>query len=112
MTYRLNGHVLPLGSVSTGTLRTEDLLLAFCNEFHKYVTPVPEYVIEAECWLEGDKETIYSEWSEDTRWEDIGTELVGTLLENLSSIAPEGTTFASLPGDGSDFGWWETSDAE
>lgn len=110
MTYRLNGHALPIGEVSGGTHRPEDLLRVFCDEFHKYCSVVPEYVIEAECWLEGDKETIYETYDDDWPWEAVGDYLVAKLIVNLNSLAPEGVYFGTCEGDGASFGWWETED--
>lgn len=68
-----------LGSISTGTLRTEDLLESFSDE------------------LQGLDPDSYAEW------QALGLQ---DLTDRLEQQAPYGVYFGSLTGDGADFGWW------
>ena len=77
-----------LGSISTGTLRTEDLLTAFTEALRQHipgmivggeVVPWPNYSIEDQ---------------------------IEQLEDNLNQICPTFVYFGPLPGDGADFGFW------
>lgn len=92
-----------IGEIAGQDLPREALLKALCDEFHRYFVVIPEYVIEAECWLEGDKDSIYEWFGGDWAWEDIGESLVVKLIENLEEVAPEGVYFGIQDGR---YGWW------
>jgi len=92
-----------IGSVSVGTLRTQDLLPAFDRElrgfdaskatmlFDFYGGPGNgDFLPDDDPWWTGDAP---ADWLED-------------VVLALESIAPEGMTFGALEGDGADFGWW------
>ena len=94
------------GTVSHGTMRTQDLIPAFLYTLSKvwpeayegYMAapfpPIPAYVQD-----EGDD----SEW-----WaSDEATYLLEDLFDQLDESAPEGYYFGAHPGDGSDFGFWQ-----
>jgi len=81
-----------LGSISTGTLRTEDLLTAFTEALRQHipgmivggeVVPWPNYSIEDQ---------------------------IEQLEDNLNQICPPFVYFGTLPGDGADFGFWPDMD--
>lgn len=94
------------GTISHGTLRTEDLIEAFVAELesHTCYTDAP-LLIEARNWLAVD---IAPRADHDER----GCELLDALFAALNDIAPEGMHFGALEGDGSDFGFWYTHDYE
>ena len=89
------------GTISAGTLRSEDLLEAFSSELdivrgnnkaHYHL------VFEAQ-------NRWYRDDGTDEREEEI-PELIAELMEALNEYAPEGMYFGALDGDGADFGWW------
>lgn len=111
MTYRINGHAVAPGVVVEGTMDTEVLLRALADEHHRYRSVVPEYVVLAECWLEGDTVSMADHYSQDEyTWDEVGQDLVNTLMDNLNSLAPRGLRFGNHEGDGACWGWWETGE--
>jgi hypothetical protein len=91
-------------SVSSGTLREEDLIPAFESVLDtagvKYDRPVCVNK------LMGGGELTTDEW------EEVSAYLNEDLFDAMNGIAPEGTCFGSHPGDGTDFGFWRASDEE
>lgn len=88
------------GSVSSGTLRTEDLAPAFIAELRRHW---PEKATELEAaWDRGEG-----------AWDVVGDEpeqVVSELIDALNEVAPEGYYFGAHWGDGADFGWWPGED--
>jgi len=89
-------------SVSHGTLRDEDLIPAFEGILDiagvEYDRPVA-----VDKLLEGQPLT-------DHEAEEVSCYLNETLFDLLNDITPEGTCFGAHPGDGSDFGFWESGE--
>lgn len=91
-------------SVSHGTMRNQDLIPVFMTvirdtaEYVQLMNQLPAYAQE-------DKE---SEWwdSEDAVW------LLTELIDTLELYAPEGYTFGTHTGDGSDYGYWKVDEKE
>ena len=102
-----------IGSISTGTLRTEDLLEAFASELHER--------IRATTWANrGDpsvherlvfdaQNRYYLDDGRDER-EDEASELVSELSTALNEYCPPFVYFGALEGDGADFGFWPEVD--
>lgn len=84
----------PFGTVSRGTLRTEDLIEAFAYALGE--TP-HQLQVEAGVWLAT---------PEDERDEDAGCYILEDLQDALDNIAPPYGYFGSHEGDGADFGFW------
>ena len=88
-------------SVSTGTLRTGDLVSTFLDvikdtsEYQRLIKTIPAHVFED---------------TDDIWWDNEGAALLMELFDVLDSYAPEGYVFGSLPGDGADFGFWKDDD--
>ena len=90
-----------LGSVSTGTLKPEDLMVEFATKLydmgytaHPLVMKVNHLIMRL--WPDSDnKPTI----------EDI-SEVVNDLQDALSEICPPFVYFGAHPDDGADFGFW------
>jgi hypothetical protein len=93
------------GTISHGTLRTEDLIKAFVAELesHTIYTDAP-LLKDAAAYLERLNACGESE--------EIGCEILDALFDALNDIAPEGMHFGALEGDGSDFGFWYTHQYE
>lgn len=96
-----------IGSISHGTLRSEDLIISFADELRLY-EPDHARVKEADA--------IHTLWA--SGWLDIYDdnseaicELISDLEEALSCHAPAFCYFGAHPGDGSDFGFWPDMDA-
>ena len=79
-----------LGSISTGTLRTEDLLAAFHSTIAASGTPP---ALAEDGYIDGGEP--YS-----------AGELLEVYTEQLESLCPPFVYFGTLEGDGADFGFW------
>jgi len=95
------------GTVSHGTLRTEDLLERFADELEHHV----QDNAEAWCSDEGRAERdalVALVWDarEADPDSDEASDIVDQLQDALSRFAPEDHYFGAHEGDGSDFGYW------
>ncbi len=104
------------GSVSTGTLRTQDLLSAFISEGESQqlrngaylATPegmplrdrLAKVLGEAQDAFGDDGETLSEEGEEN------GPEIINDFCDVLSEFAPSYGYFGAHEGDGADFGYW------
>jgi len=101
-----------LGTVIHGTTRFEDLLPAFIAEMRsREDDPTFGPSEERESfWHDAHAELNELEWrmkrSNYFNDEEEATEDLWAIIDDLCIIAPEGYTFATHPGDGSDWGWW------
>ena len=92
-----------LGSISTGTLRTEDLLPVFTATMRQFLTDNGHksiYVERAETIIRNDFYDM-----------ELADELVGTLMDGIQGYCPPFVYFGTLEGDGADFGFWPDRDA-
>jgi len=105
-----------LGSISTGTLRTEDLLPAFTYTMgeltHNPISNTSKYPNEAmaKLWDEAIHLIGTNQW-----WtidpEDSGVDgLLDDLTDALNELCPPFVYFGTLEGDGADFGFWPDID--
>lgn len=96
-------HKVQIGTVSHGTLRTEDLVDTFESELRFYA-PDTLAQIEAE----------HGDAGFDAEGEIEDHEAAGyyleALTEALEALAPDFCYFGNLEGDGSDFGFWPDMD--
>lgn len=94
------------GSVSHGTLRSEDLIAAFSAELNALVED-HELVAEANAvlLLHGLGYSVMSDG-------DAASELVSELQDALNEHAGPGLYFGANEGDGSDFGYWPIVDED
>ena len=90
-----------IGSVSHGTLRTEDLLEAFSDELAR-LAPDDDLVREARALLT----LTRAGWFTVYAMPDAVSDLVNDLHDALSVYAPPYCYFGGHEGDGSDFGFW------
>lgn len=90
-----------LGSISTGTLRTEDLLMAFRNALSRlgYDTQLP--LIEETCVVIQNKDFTKKR----------APDLLAQLSDALQELCPPFVYFGAHPSDGADFGFWIDFDA-
>ena len=88
-------------SVSSGTLRTVDLVKVFMG----IIRDTPEYV-----YLMAQIPAGAMENQNDDFWDGDGADLLQELFDVLDSYAPEGYIFGSLSDDGADFGYWKVTE--
>jgi hypothetical protein len=104
----------PLGSISHGTLRTEDLLNTFASTLEGLIFINGDYYCRPENFSERDKlnnlvEESQDQWTEagdELQDEDTAQELINDLSYALEQFAPSYCYFGAHEGDGSDFGFW------
>lgn len=88
-----------VGSVSTDTHRTIDLLQAFADEL-EWLDPADPLVPEARAVITLDS----AKWPICDSQE--ASDLVASLQDALNELAPPFCYFGTHPGDGADFGFW------
>ena len=88
-----------IGSVSTGTLRDEDLLAAFAFELERLADNYPELVDRANQFVEDG----FTDG-------EASSNCVAELMDALSEYAPPHVYFGAHEGDGADFGFWPDMD--
>ena len=93
------------GTISHGTLRSEDLIEAFASELACLAPSefegARQLLAEAQRYLDGCPVS-----------EDEASELVNDLMDALNEFAPEGMYFGAHEGDGADFGFWHVDGEE
>lgn len=99
-----------MGSLSHGTLKTDDLLSTFADALADLDTDKRYSDLIAEC-------RFYSEALAEDRLNDVGIEHADYLLnedlfEALNDFAPPYFYFGAHPGDGADFGFWLSEDVQ
>ena len=93
-----HGGFISEGTIIHGTLRTQDLLLAFADELNR-VLP-----------FNGNSLANDARRAVDTQDQEAD-EILLDLFDQLDSIAQrEGLYFGAHPGDGSDFGYWRSDE--
>ena len=109
-----------IGSISHGTLKTEDLLTAFADALETLVKNDPDMtgdgslalrvtaIREARQLVELSNE-LGDAW--DGNHEELALDALDSLREWLDGYAPPYCYFGTTEGDGSDFGFWPSLDA-
>lgn len=92
------------GSVSHGTLRTEDLLVAFADELEYQIKRQPR------SYKRRDARKLITEARHTNPATEYALEMVYELQDALEEFAPPYCYFGTHPGDGSDFGYWVSED--
>lgn len=93
------------GSISSGTLRSSDLIVAFWDYLgsHGYdMFHLQHEAYDIYAAAVDDPDSVnYGDMAEDASW------LINErLFDALESLGPEGFYFGGHPDDGSDFGYW------
>jgi hypothetical protein len=97
-----------IGSISTGTLRNEDLAKTFSNQLGYYLRHNPQLNPQLHRNLRG---LVYDANEPEKDW-DLEDDLIMELMDALNLFAPPGAYFGAHPGDGSDFGFWPDEEGE
>jgi hypothetical protein len=92
------------GSISSGTLRTEDLLSAFADELEYQIKRQPR------SYHHKDARKLINEARRTKPDSDIASDVVAELEDALEEFAPPYCYFGSHVGDGADFGYWVSDD--
>jgi hypothetical protein len=101
-----------IGSISEGTLRTEDLIDCFSNELSALLLAgMSPTGAMAEGWRQS-FETLVSEADKLSEFDsDYADEILFELQEALEAFAPPYCYFGAHEGDGADFGYWPALDS-
>ena len=84
-----------IGSISTGTLRPEDLLPTFARELERHA---PDHALVTAAYAI----QVYDDGG--------ASELINEIQDELQNYCPPFVTCGSHPGDGADFGFWPDMD--
>ena len=85
-----------IGSISTGTLRPEDLLPTFARELERHA---PDHAMVTAAYAI----QVYDDGG--------ASELINEIQAELQNYCPPFVTFGTLEGDGADFGFWPDMDS-
>lgn len=101
---------IKVGSISTDTLHPADLYEAFTRTLYVFDPALSRETMNGP--LESfDAKVRSAERSDDLWFTDEACEALETLTDALDGIAPDGLYFGTHPGDGADYGFWETEEA-
>lgn len=103
----------PIGSISSGTLRTEDLLSAFLSKYEELASKRAYQRLRREYkefFKEYDKIEDFDGLSDHSK-EEASWLLNETLVESLNELAGPFFHFGAHEGDGADFGFWFSDEA-
>lgn len=93
-----------VGTVSHGTLRTEDLLESFAATLESLIQANAPHWCGNQTKRDNLLQLVWDAREAETNPEPEA--LVDELIEALNYFAPEGHYFGAHEGDGSDFGYW------
>jgi len=106
------GFICP-GTISFGTLRPQDLLRAFADEYER-LSPFGERQLVREARMVAEHvdngDETYTEDGDDaaTDTADAASEIINELADRINDlVSPHGFHFGNTEGDGTDFGIWE-----
>lgn len=108
-----------IGSVSSDTLRTQDLLESFSNELEWQINRNGNFLSLPENFpmrdrlakLLGEARDAWSEEGKALQDEETASEIVGELQDALGEFSPQWGYFGAHEGDGACFGFWVDIDA-
>jgi hypothetical protein len=97
-----------IGSISSGTMLSEDLIPAFADELAELAKTAKsdaykDLLAKADAWLDVDQDA--DDFDADQHNDD-GSEIVNDLMDALGEFAPPYFYFGAHPGDGADYGFW------
>ena len=98
----------PLGSVSSGTMRTQDLIPVFLDVLEGYAPETAQDIRHAE-----DNRSVF-DWldnADETDEPEAASYLLDELFDHLEEITAPYTHFGAHEGDGADFGYWVSFDS-
>ena len=95
--------------VSSGTLRTQDLLRAFADEYER-LSPTNGADLRREARQNAEILDMQDE-PKPCDW-DIAGDVLNDLMDQLQYMAPEGCYFGAHEGDGACFGFWSRDEED
>ena len=99
-----------IGTISEGTLKTEDLLQAFADELSGY-QPTQHSSLLEDAWVLANHANDERDAPDQTMWEENASFIVNNLQDALNELAPPFCYFGTLEGDGACFGFWPDHEA-
>jgi len=93
------------GSVSSGTLRSDDLIPRFLDVAEEIAERLKNDYNIGECAAYRKRYNSLSDNAPEEDWDYLLDEI--TCLMNELSMCPDGYYFGAHPGDGADFGFWK-----
>lgn len=99
-------HAAKVGTISHGTLRTEDLLDAFSTEL-SYLAKGVDHPGNRQTY----DELVYEAQNISFESDEEASNVIDSLIDCLNELAPPYCYFGAIDGDGSDFGFWPDMDA-
>jgi len=96
-----------LGSISTGTLRPEDLIPAFNNALTQ-IHDGHYYDIDE---MMDDETGNAAEFGKQPSHDELQRRVVDRLMDELQDACPQFVYFGTHEGDGADFGFWPDSNS-
>lgn len=113
MEFTINGHKLTTGTISSGTLKTSDLMKTLSDEVRRLCLRRPDILFEAECWLEGPQKYADNDFTEafpnntiEDVHECVGPSILVDLELWLNAATPDNIYFGNHETDGANIGWW------
>jgi hypothetical protein len=105
-------HYPAIGTVSSGTLLTSDLLEAFSWELDQLVQRNMSAISSEDRsrYMALVAEAAAASDRDDVDDDDDAAELINDLQDALQEFAPDYVYFGAHPGDGADFGFWVIDD--
>ena len=94
------------GSISTGTMRYDDLLPTFADELERLNKLAKTGIAGGNTNAIEDARKVTDFDSEETQW------TMDELFDYLNDYAPPYAYFGAHPGDGSDYGFWLSEDVQ
>jgi len=95
----------PVGSVSSGTMRPEDLIPTFLDTLRDLDSA------QADAFEDGWGDVINAVCDEDGEGSEDDSECVNALFDALGEFAPPYCYFGAHEGDGADYGFWVSWDS-
>jgi hypothetical protein len=92
-----------IGSVSSGTMRPEDLYDSFTSEL-RYIDPARAMEFDAE-WIVPETDEDLDTFDQDAL-DEFYADAVNALFDLLGEYAPDYCYFGANEGDGADYGYW------
>lgn len=84
-----------IGTISHGTMRSEDLAGAFLPAIHAFCVR-EVYLNCAAAWLDAERDND----------DEARSEAVEVMFDSLNAVAPKGCYFGAHEGAGYDYGFW------
>lgn len=93
-----------LGSISSGTMKVEDLLPTFLDVLKDIAPEAHAEMMEDATLADALDADYYDDWTDDQR--EAAEYTLNSLFDKLNEAAPPYCSFGAHEGDGADYGFW------